>query len=274
MNLLEKNVIDTLIDLKENHHILGIKAEFEDEGASFEEVLLFKKIAIISDLDLTVKIGGCGALNDINQVKNIGVGSIVAPMIESSYALRKFVQAVGTVYSEEEIVKPELFINIETISGYKNFEEILSVSELEDLTGIVVGRFDMAKSIGLTCKDSNGERIFEIVNDLAIKTKKTGKILTVGGGVSANSLEFFNRISGYFHRFETRKIIFDADYTLKNQDAEGILKAINFEIMWLNLKRDVYGIVQNKDSKRFKVLEERYKQFIKNQSEIESFISV
>ena len=29
MNLLEQKMCDTLKDLKENHHVVGIKAEFE-----------------------------------------------------------------------------------------------------------------------------------------------------------------------------------------------------------------------------------------------------
>ena len=37
MNLLEKKMVDSLIDLKENYNVLAIKAEFEAEGTSFEE---------------------------------------------------------------------------------------------------------------------------------------------------------------------------------------------------------------------------------------------
>ena len=37
MNTLEKKMVNTLIDLRENHHVVGVKAEFEAEGMSREE---------------------------------------------------------------------------------------------------------------------------------------------------------------------------------------------------------------------------------------------
>lgn len=260
MTILEQNIIDTLIDLKENHKVLSVKAEFEDEGASFDEVFRLNELVKKSGLGLTLKISGCGALNDINQAKTLGVKSIVAPMIESSYALKKFIQAVNTVYTDKT---PELFINIETIMGCKNFNEILEEPDLKYLTGIVVGRFDMAKSIGLACKDCDGERIFDIVNDLAIKTQKKGKCFAIGGGVGLNSLKFFYELEAPLHRFETRKIVFDADYVLKNEDIKGIEKAINFEIMWIEAKQKLYGIFNSNDDKRLQRLLNRREEFEK-----------
>lgn len=262
MNLLE-NMLNLLINLRENHHILAVKAEFEDEGTSFKEARLLKEIAAKANLDLTIKVGGCGALNDIYEAKNTGVNAIVAPMIESSYALKKFIQTVKIAYNNEEIKKPDLFINIETITGYQNFNDILSIPEAKDLTGIVVGRFDMAKSIGLKCKDINCERIFNIVNDLAIKTKNIGKKFFVGGGISKNSTEFFNCLpENLLNGFETRKIIFNADYTLKNQDLEGILKAIEFETIWLKNKQALWENFEDKDFKRLQILKNRYEELI------------
>lgn len=260
MNLLEEKVINLLDDLKTNHHILSVKAEFEDEGASLEEIYLLKSLIEKARLNLTLKIGGSGALNDIIQAKKIGVKSIVAPMIESPYALKKFIDCIKTVYQNESIV-PEIFANIETISGFRNFDDIISVQEFEDLTGIVVGRFDMAKSIGLECKDCNGDKIFQLVNDIAVRMQATRKIFTVGGGVSVESLEFFKNISAPIQRIETRKIIFDADYLIKSSDEEAIIKAVNFEMLWLRLKRENYGFKSIKDSKRLEILQNRCNRF-------------
>lgn len=261
MNLLE-NMLNILMDLKENHHASAIKAEFEDEGSSFREARLLKELAAKTNLDLTIKIGGCGALNDVYEAKNIGVHTIVSPMIESPYALKKFLQTIKTAYSDT-IEQPDLFINIETIMGYKNFDGILSIPEAKDLTGIVVGRFDMAKSIDLTCKDINCEKIFEVVNDLAVRIKKLNKKFFVGGSISKDSINFFNRLpENSLNGFETRKVIFDANYVLKDQDIEGILKAIKFEIMWIRNKEILYGTLQEKDFKRLEILEKRNKELI------------
>lgn len=258
MSIIEKTLTDLLIDLKNNHNAIGIKAEFEDEGASIEEITTIKKIAENAEIGLTIKIGGCGALNDINQSKILNAVSIVAPMVESSYALKKFINTIDSTYTNEE-KKPNLFINIETINGYKNFDSISETCEFKKLTGIVVGRFDLAKSIDLECKDCNGEKIFKLVQELAIKTSKTGKLFTVGGGVNQDSLLFFEKISNYINMFETRKIIFDADFAIKSNDITGILKAINFELLWLELKKEIYGFSNEKDIRRLNILNLRLK---------------
>lgn len=264
MNTLEKQMINSLIDLKENHNITAVKAEFEDEGTSLEEALRLKEIATRADIDLTIKIGGCGALKDMYEAKTIGAHAIVAPMVESSYALKKFVQATKMAFSENEREKINLFINIETITGYSNIDDILSASEAKDIMGIVLGRLDMAKSIGLSCKDVDSEKIFNIANVLANKLQKYNKKLIIGGNVSADSLSFFKSMPlGSLDKFETRKIIFDAQKALYDKNAnKGILKAIEFEIMWLKNKRDVYEIIHDEDNQRLITLENRYKKLI------------
>lgn len=161
--------MEILNNLKNNHFATAIKAEFEDEGASFEEVSQLRQFAIETGLGFTLKIGGCGALNDIQKAKDLNVDTIVAPMIESPYALKKFVVSVKKIYEGSTL--PKLFVNIETIYGYKNFDKILSSSESESIDGVVVGRFDMAKSISLGCKDIHGEEISNIVRELSQKTK-------------------------------------------------------------------------------------------------------
>ena len=89
MNLLEKKMVETLLDLKENHHVLGIKAEFEAEGTRLEEALRLKEVVTKAGLDLTIKIGGCEAIKDMYDARTIGVAAIVAPMIETPYAKEK-----------------------------------------------------------------------------------------------------------------------------------------------------------------------------------------
>lgn len=254
MNAIKNELKNLLIDLKNNNNAIGIKSEFEDEGSSLEEVNILKEIADFCDVNFTIKIGGCGALNDINQAQVLNVDSIVAPMIESSYALEKFTSTAESVYSK---YKPNLFINIETINGVNNFDEIINSKEFDKLIGVVVGRFDLAKSIGLECKDCNGDKIFDIVQDIAQKTKNAGKIFTVGGGVNTSSLNFFNKISNHLDYFETRKIIFDANGVIKNNDISAIEKAIKFELLWLNLKQELYGFTSDKDTKRFNILNSR-----------------
>ena len=54
-----------------------------------------RKVTKKTKIKLNVKIGGCEAKNDIFFCKKISTDSIVAPMIESEYALKKIIQCAG-----------------------------------------------------------------------------------------------------------------------------------------------------------------------------------
>ena len=82
MNTLERKMVNLLRNLKENHHVVGVKAEFEAEGTRIEEALRLKEVLMKVDLGLTLKIGGCEAIRDIHEARVIGVARIVAPMIK------------------------------------------------------------------------------------------------------------------------------------------------------------------------------------------------
>ncbi len=266
MNKLEQKMLSTLLDLKENHHVVGVKAEFEAEGTRMEEALRLKEVVTRAGLELTIKVGGCEAIKDMLEARVIGVNTIVAPMIETAYAMKKFVHASHFVFSQEERKNMKFLINVETITGFKNIDEMIAESSFYDVDGVVVGRVDMTGSMGLSRDDINTEAIFDIVNQVAQKTLANNKELVIGGGVSAQSLPFFKRLpQGSLNRFETRKIIFDAQKALVDDKADkGILKAVGFELMWLRNKREFYGMIYKEDEARLQLLESRYKKLIED----------
>jgi hypothetical protein len=263
MNLLEKKMVDVLADLKDNHHVVGIKAEFEAEGTRMEEALRLKEVITKAGLDLTIKIGGCEALKDMYDARSIGVCRIVAPMIESPYALKKYLAATKLVFPEDERANVSFLVNIETITGYDNFDLMLKIDEIESLNGIVLGRVDMTGSMGLSRNDINSPKILAIAIDLLKKAKKRGMECVIGGGVSAASLPFFKSLpEGILDRYETRKIIFQCPAALNKNADKGILKAVGFELMWLKNKRDFYGMIFEEDKQRIDMLQTRYNKLI------------
>jgi hypothetical protein len=265
MNKLEKKMVETLIDLREHHHVIGIKAEFEAEGTRMEEALRLKEVVTRAGLDLTIKIGGCEALKDMYDARTIGVNTIVAPMIESPYAMGKYLQATKLAFPEDERKEIKFLINIETVYGFNYLDEILNSPFAEDLAGLVFGRTDMTGSLEMGKDDINHDVILEYAQKIAEKTMEYNKELVIGGGVSAQSLPFFKKLpKGALTRFETRKVIFDAQKALADDNADkAILKAVGFELMWIKNKRNFYGAIYKEDSTRIDVLESRYKNSIR-----------
>lgn len=249
---LENKMINILTDLKENHYVIGVKAEFEAEGASFEEVKMLKDMISHVGLDLTVKIGGCEAVTDITEAKKLDADTITAPMIETPYAMKKFVNTIYSIFSQAEAEKTKFLINIETITGYNNFSDIIGSDDFKILNGVVLGRGDMAGSVGLTREDVNTEQILNIAQSMSEKIESTDKYFYVGGGVSAKSLPFFKKLP-CLTGFQTRKIIFGSGALSRSDADKGILKAIVFELLWLKNKYEL-SLATERDEARISML--------------------
>ena len=263
MNLVERKMVGLLHDLREKHHVLGVKAEFEAEGTRMEEALRLKDVVDAAGLELTVKIGGCEALKDMYEARVIGVRRIVAPMVESPYALKKFLEAFRLAFPAEERQEVVAAVNIETKLSADNFDEMLKVPGIKDLNGVVLGRVDMCGSLGLTREDINGPVAMGIARDVFIKAKKAGLVCAIGGGVSADSLHVLRELPrGHLDYYETRKVIFGCPASLGEDAPRGILKAVELELLWLKNKREYYGMIFAEDKTRIEMLEKRYRKMM------------
>jgi len=259
MNMLEKKMLESLNDLRENYNVIGVKAEFEAEGTRKEEALRLKEIVTKANLDLTIKIGGCEAVKDTLEAKVIGVRAIVAPMIETAYAMKKFVKTVRFAFDEDEISDVDFLINIETKTGFSNLDEIIDSPEFDFVSGVVLGRVDMTGSMGMSRSDIETDPIFDMADKISLRMRERGKKFVVGGGVSANSIPFFKKLNGRLDKYETRKVIFDARKCLASENvADGLIKAVGFELNWLKNKRNFYGMIHKEDAARIEMIEARY----------------
>jgi 4-hydroxy-2-oxoheptanedioate aldolase len=263
MNLLEKRMVEQLKHLREHHHVVGVKAEFEAEGTRLEEALRLKEVITKAGLDLTIKIGGCEALKDFYDARAIGVTHIVAPMIESAYALKKYLASARIAYPPDERDSVKFLVNIETITACNSIEEILGKYDISGLAGIVLGRVDLTGSLGLVRENVNDDLIFDIATRVFAAARAKGLEVVVGGGVSKETIPFIKRFpEGTIARYETRKVIFGCPAALAERYDVGILKAVGFELMWLKNKRDFYGLIFKEDEIRIEMLERRYKKLI------------
>jgi hypothetical protein len=258
MNAMEIQMVDILKELKENFAVAGVKAEFEAEGTRTEELMRLKEVCLSADVPLTLKIGGCEAIRDMYDARSIGIDYMVAPMIESPFALQKYLRAIDCIFPEDEQNEIEFLVNIETLKASVCFREMLKVPEIKKLDGIVVGRVDMAGSMGLDRKSVNSERMFSITKGLIETAKEHDMVCVVGGAIAVDSLPFLRSIpNGKLDRYETRKICFNCPEALGDKAPEGIFKAVCFELLWLKNKRDYYKNISIEDEKRIVMLDDR-----------------
>lgn len=263
MNKREFECVNILIDLVENYGLVGIKTSFEDEGASFNDVVRLKEICNQSKTKITLKIGGPEAIRDIKDSMVIGVKGLVAPMVESEFGLKKFIDAVNNNLPCEVANSLELNVNIETVTAVSNIDKILSLDQANSLYGVTLGRVDLVSSMGADRKAVNSNEVFEIAQNVFHKAKILGAKACIGGAVSLDSLDFLKNLYSLnlLDKFETRYAIFDPSITLKTLP-EALSKAQMFEFEWLTNKMEYYQNLANQDSSRLKMIQSRINQVV------------
>lgn len=253
-------MVELLENLRDKFGVTALKAEFEAEASRINEVMRLKEIAEKAGLDLVIKIGGGEAITDMFEAQHIGAGFLIAPMIESPYALRKFLDAVEKYFPKDLRAKMHFGVNIETQLACMKFPEMLMEKKIELIDTVTVGRVDLSGSMGLPRDQINHDDVYILTEIVFTLAKAKGFRTAMGGGIAVEALPFIKRLAAkkLLDRFETRKIVFQVPNNFANAEA-GIIKANMFELMWLENKRNYYESIFREDGRRIEMLKTRIK---------------
>lgn len=230
----------------------GIKISFEDEGALHNEVISMRNLTTSVGLELSIKIGGCEAKRDIIDCMDLNCDAIVAPMIESNFALDKFFKSLTTYNCDKK-----KGFNLETIQAYNNLEELSKLFNQVDF--VTVGRVDFVSSLGKDRNYVDSPEMYEMVENVFTKAREQNTMCYMGGAISINSQNFIEKLieKDLLDKFETRYIIYDV-HKLNIKDFDKLLYWGNvFEVEWLKFIHSRYAMHANKDLERIKMIESR-----------------
>jgi hypothetical protein len=264
VNQYEKRMLAILEQGKANNGIVAVKAEFEAEGTRVDELLRLLEIARRAGVKVAIKIGGCEAVRDLIECRIYGADYIIAPMIETPYALTKYIAAKDKVYPLSEQEEVSFLFNVETRQTFDHLGAMADVAK-DGRVGMVFGRVDFAGSMGRQRDFVNSDEMRGYVARVSEVCRDKELELVVGGGVSPDSIPLLSSVlSARLDRFETRKVVFDANIVKNPAVASGGMElAIEFELLWLKNKRDYYQTIASEDEARIAMMEQRQRTAVK-----------
>jgi hypothetical protein len=251
---IEKQLIAQLKKLRDDYGVYGIKAEFEAEGSCFRDVMRLRRVTAVLGVELHVKIGGVEAVRDVIDCLELGADGIIAPMVESAFGAKKFVQMVHSIGVPEGF---HCSINIETLGGLSQLDDILEGIK-GTVSNVTVGRSDLSGSYMDGITKPNSEAITKVLEDMVPKVNAAGMSLTVGGTVNTETVAIFNSneiLRTNVKRVETRKVIMPTDKFISKK---GILDEVfAFEKLYILSKKEFVDMKIKSELKRLSSLDSR-----------------
>jgi 4-hydroxy-2-oxoheptanedioate aldolase len=258
MNNIEKEIVDVLKCLKNDYGVFEIKAEFEAEGSRMEEMMRLKDITSQVGLPIILKIGGVEAVTDVYNALALGVKGCIAPMAETKYSLSKFTDLIDNFVAPDNAADIEFGANIETLTACNNFDDMLTIPNISNLSGITIGRVDLVGSMGLSRDAINtSEEVKSLCKKVFLLAKEYGFKTAMGGGISLEAFPVIKEMNsdGLIDKYETRKVVFPSESVSYGESS--VLKAVEFELLWLKSKERYYSRIKLEDKSRIEMLEKR-----------------
>lgn len=227
--------------------MISLKGEFEAEGLSRDRIATEAVFAARNSLPYLVKIGGCEAKADMRFLMQIGVRSIVAPMIESAFAMRKYMHMLPDGAFDH------VGVTIETIDAVQRIDDILDAGV--KLNEVTIGRTDLTASYGGDGVDSS--KTVEMVKTVARAAQKRGLPVTMGGAVNSGTIALLERddeLRSLLSCVETRKCVVPVVQFLEPGTLEACFAT---EKALLDMQLADHSLIVNAASARIEQIEAR-----------------
>ena len=234
---------------------IELKISLEDEGLTFDQAVSIACQAHSNNIKVTMKVGGAEAISDMRFAKMIGCSGCVAPMIESSFALHKFINANNT----HQFNFDNLYINVESKQAYESINDILNSSDAKYLSGIVLGRSDFISSFGMTKDKTDSSECYDKAVKIFKAAKSKDKITLMGGNINTNSQEFVTNLyeQKLLDYVETRNVKVKLSYSFLENYSDNLAKMLEFESSLLQYKSSTLDLLSASDKKRLNNLRTR-----------------
>jgi hypothetical protein len=193
---------DEALALARNAGLASVKLGTEEEALGNDEILWLREV-LPPDLNVIVKIGGPCARADLRLAGTIAAQAVIAPMVESAFALRRFVEAAD-VELGIRAERTAYAFNLETSQAVVHLDAMLDSPWAARLAFVNIGRTDLAASLGWTVGDP---RLDDVVASCIARLHARGLEVHVGGRVTqATLLPLLHRQA--FEGFHTRMLAF------------------------------------------------------------------
>ena len=164
-------------------------------------------------------------------------------MIESEFALEKFVESIIANTDDKDRSLIDFFINIESKTSIENLDKILSSPSSKLLKGIVVGAQISPSHLVMESKGKFSE-ICEIVEN-TFREAKAFNFTTTMGDISNSSRTFIEKMinADLIDKIETRNVIVD----LSKSGTEGmdeLIRVLYSESQWMRYKAQFTMILE------------------------------
>ncbi|RMH59816.1 MAG: hypothetical protein D6679_00670 [Candidatus Hydrogenedentota bacterium] len=238
--VLKRRVRDGMRRLVEEFGCRLFKIATEDEGLTHDDVR--RRWETYGDVILfEMKIGGPAARGDLRLCRELGIRRVIAPMVESPYALRDYAAAAKEVFGTRIFRRFRLGtdktfwrrtawglgINIETVTALRVLDRILEEAQDRPVGQVTVGRSDLAKSAG---EPLEAEKVTRWTRRVIQAARHRGYVTSVGGGITPG------RVRGLVEQVgpscvNTRNFAFEVARTGEQNLSNAVKAALEVEIL-------------------------------------------